>query len=271
MAESRQHKLVLLGLLFGLLIMLITAASPLPMTLYSQIDNTNPGISRFGGTGTSAWPQMKVSAPFYINGPDNILYCTSSIWVPGIYMSGSPTWDINLSLYQGRINSNSTIIPDILLKSIIIPYALANDSPMYINLSYCGLNASLNYTLVSDILGTRDDNNFFGIIVNASEQGSHMPYHDVNYHNDEIGWADHHEGDSYGYSSVPVMIIYGSYATTTTLQQATTTTLGNAAYLPPIHLKAGKIMQVTPPANQPVQSSKGLLEDFIQWLTNLFK
>jgi hypothetical protein len=49
----------------------------------------------------------------------------------------------------------------------------------------------------------------------------------------------------------------------------TTTTINEAAYLPPIHLKAGKIMQ---PQQQPtpIIPQKGLLEQLMNWLNSLF-
>jgi hypothetical protein len=64
--------------------------------------------------------------------------------------------------------------------------------------------------------------------------------------------------------TVTVSEITASTTTTTTLENA-------AAYLPPIHLKGGKIVQATPPANQPIQTSQGFWEGLLQWFENLFK
>jgi hypothetical protein len=49
----------------------------------------------------------------------------------------------------------------------------------------------------------------------------------------------------------------------------TTTTINEAAYLAPIHLKAGKIVQ---PQQQPTPTTpqKGLLEQLMDWLNSLF-
>jgi hypothetical protein len=64
-------------------------------------------------------------------------------------------------------------------------------------------------------------------------------------------------------TTIPPLII--DCITTTTLVENT------AAYLPPIHLKAGKIVQPTAPANQPVQTQQGFFEGLLDWFKSLFQ